>query len=407
MKILYLRTIYFFGPAGGMVGHTAGVINSLYKKAKLHVISNAQLPGVHIKTEVIKPVRYKFLFKFINEFLYNLKIIKKLKGRVNEFNYIYHRHSEASFSGAWLAQKYKIPLILEFNSSEVWKIKNWKGQSKQNTSVKKTLTNFLKKYILLPAVARIEQYNLNQASYIVVVSVALKENLIKLGIPTEKIIFYPNGIDLEKFNPQISGNAIRKHHKLEQKTIVAGFIGTFGEWHGAIELAKAIILFFNHPHKEKVKFLLIGSGKLFDKVFQMIKDSGNLENVIFTGVIPQNKAPEYLAACDILLSPHIPNSDGTSFFGSPTKLFEYMAMGKAIVASDLDQIGQILEHEVDALLIQPGDPTKIVDSINLLIRKNELRRKLGNNAFEKVKLNYTWDSHTQKIFDSINFSEKC
>ena len=406
MNILYLRTIYYFGPAGGMVGHTAGVINALAKKVKLHVISNAKLPGVKTEVEIIKSVQYKFLFKFINELFYNFRIIKKVKSRVSRFNYIYHRHSEASFSGAWLARKYKIPLILEFNSSEIWKIKNWKAQHKEKRSLKKILTIFLKRYILLPIVIRIEHYNLNQASYIVVVSQALKENLLQLGIDEKKIIFYPNGIDLEKFNPEISGNAIRRHYQLKQ-SIVAGFIGTFGEWHGVTELATAIIQFFNQPHKEKVKFLLIGSGKLYDKVHQMVKDSDNSENVILTGIVPQNKAPEYLAACDILLSPHIPNPDGTSFFGSPTKLFEYMAMGKAIVASNLDQIGDILENEVDALLIQPGNPEKIVHSINRLIQEKELRKKLGNNAFEKVKLNYTWDAHVQKILDKIASCETC
>ena len=56
---------------------------------------------------------------------------------------------------------------------------------------------------------------------------------------------------------------------------------------------------------------------------------------VLTGLVPQEDGPEHLAACDILASPHVPNADGTPFFGSPTKLFEYMAMGKGIVASNL------------------------------------------------------------------------
>ena len=68
--------------------------------------------------------------------------------------------------------------------------------------------------------------------------------------------------------------------------------------------------------------------------------------VCLTGIVPQKDAPKYLVASDILVSPHIPNADGSRFFGSPTKLFEYMAMGKAIIASDLEQIGEILKNRV-------------------------------------------------------------
>ena len=68
-------------------------------------------------------------------------------------------------------------------------------------------------------------------------------------------------------------------------------------------------------------------------------------------------------ACDILLSPHVPMSDGSEFFGSPTKLFEYMAMGKAIVASRLGQIADVLDDEETALLIEPGDARKLAEAM--------------------------------------------
>ena len=66
--------------------------------------------------------------------------------------------------------------------------------------------------------------------------------------------------------------------------------------------------------------------------------------------------PACPAAGDILASPPVPNADGSPFFGSPTKLFEYMAMGKGIVASDLDQIGDVLNARSDrpaAVMVTP------------------------------------------------------
>ncbi|RLD44565.1 MAG: hypothetical protein DRI89_03110 [Bacteroidetes bacterium] len=399
MKILYLKTLYYFGQAGGLVGHTSGVINSFAKKINLKVVSNSLLPEVKGEIELLKPVNFWILPKFLNELLFNIKIILKLKNSLGNYNYIYHRHSGASFAGAYFANKFKTPLILEFNSSEIWKLQNWKLQTNKNLTGT-FFAGLYKKGIMLPITKKVEHYNLKNAHKIVVVSIALKDVLLEMGISEEKIIVYPNGIDSEKFYPDISGKVIRKKYNM-QNQIVVGFIGVFGEWHGVIEMAKAIIDYYKLPQTIGVKFLIIGSGKLFNTVFSLIKNSGNIENVIFTGMIPQSKAPEYLAACDILLSPHTPNLDGSPFFGSPTKLFEYMAMGKSIIASDLYQIGEILENKKDALLVTPGSIGELVKSIQVLVHDKSLRERLGKNANEKVIQNYTWDDHVDKILSAL------
>jgi glycosyltransferase involved in cell wall biosynthesis len=109
-----------------------------------------------------------------------------------------------------------------------------------------------------------------------------------------------------------------------------------------------------------------------------------------------------MAACDILVSPHVPNPDGTPFFGSPTKLFEYMAMGKGIVASDLDQIGEVLEHDRTAWLVKPGDVNSLMHGLKVLIDSPELRERLGETARKKAIAKHTWKEHTQKIIEKLN-----
>ncbi len=84
---------------------------------------------------------------------------------------------------------------------------------------------------------------------------------------------------------------------------------------------------------------------------------------MFTGSLPREKVVEYLDASDILVSPHIPMPDGSRFFGSPTKLFEYMAMGKGIVASRLEQLAEVLEHDQTALLVTPGNVEELAEAI--------------------------------------------
>ena len=399
MKILYLRTVFWFGlKSGGSVGHTSGVINSLSKLVKIDVISNDTLPGVKKEVKIICPGFLKRIPIF-GEIFYSLKLIKKIQKIVRNYNYIYQRNSSFSFVGAYLAKKNNIPLLLEYNGPSVWAMINW---SKQLFLLRSILVSIYK-IITLPIISRIEEYNLKNSTLIIVVSTSLKEILINKGVAEEKIMVNPNGVDLEIYSPLIKANSIIKKYGLKNYRVI-GFIGTFGQWHGVVEMARAIELFFqsNANLINEVKFLLIGDGKLIPEVKKIISISGYQENVIFTGKTLQSEGPNYLGACDILLSPHVRNPDGSKFFGSPTKLFEYMAMGKAIIASNLGQIGELLEHNKTAYLVEPGNIKQLVDAMLLLIIDSQLRHNLGRKARAEVIKKYTWDKHVEKIIATLN-----
>jgi glycosyltransferase involved in cell wall biosynthesis len=396
LKGIYIRSVYYLGvTAGGSVTHTSGVINALSKKVTLDVFANEKLVGVDRKTRVI-PAILKNIPVF-GELFYNILFIRKInKKKINEYQFVYQRYSGESFCGAFLANKYKIPFILEFNSSEVWKLKNW---SKTNNTIK----NFFKKYVQLPIVKKIEAYNLKRANIIVVVSDVLKENLTAIGVPPEKILVNPNGVDLERFTISPSASIIKDKFNL-QSHYIFGFIGTFGKWHGVVELAKSIVIFFDKNPEliQSVKFLIMGDGKLFPEVSHIINTSEYSTNIILTGQIPQAENADYLHACDAFVSPHIPNPDGTKFFGSPTKLFEYMACNKPIIASSLDQIGEILEHNQNAYLVEPGNIDALVNSYQHVYSNTNLQQTLAENSYALVKEKYSWDNHVANIISRIN-----
>ena len=245
----------------------------------------------------------------------------------------------------------------------------------------------------------IESYNFKKANLIVVVSNIMKNNLIKQGISEEKILFNPNGANPNKYHPNIDSSRIRDKYKLQDKNVV-GFIGTFGEWHGIMEMCEAIKLFFENDFQKDTIFILIGDGVLFSQSKDYFKDCNYKENIIFTGSVDQEKAPEYLAACDIYLSPHIENKDGSIFFGSPTKLFEYMAMGKAIIASDLGQIGEVIQHKQTGYKVPPGDSTALANAIKHLIDNKSLRIKIGQNARIEILNKYTWDKNIERLLNA-------
>ncbi|PJB99476.1 MAG: glycosyltransferase WbuB, partial [Candidatus Nealsonbacteria bacterium CG_4_9_14_0_8_um_filter_35_12] len=295
--------------------------------------------------------------------------------------FIYQRHSIFNVCGAILSLLTKTPLILEYNGSEPWVRQKWGG-----LLIFRKLCYFM------------ENFSLKRAKIITVVSKPMKEELIKRNIPESKILVNYNGVDTEEFNPNIDSSEIRKRYNLEDK-IVIGAVSTFGAWHGMPILAKAIKSIINkiQDTRYKIHFLFIGDGVQRPECERIIKENGMENYVTFTGIVPYQEVPQYLATCDILVSPHVPNPDGTPFFGSPTKLFEYMAMGKGIVASDLDQIGEVLKDRQTALLVSPGNIDSLFYGIIELIKDGDLRNTLGRNAREEVVKKYTWQQNVQNL----------
>jgi glycosyltransferase involved in cell wall biosynthesis len=146
---------------------------------------------------------------------------------------------------------------------------------------------------------------------------------------------------------------------------------------------------------------MIGDGIMMPQVKERLERSGALEAATLTGLVPQDQGPAYLAASDILVASHVPNPDGTPFFGSPTKLFEYMAMGKGIVASDLDQIGEVLKHDQTAWMVKPGDTQSLMFGLKALIDDQPMRDRLGRAARQEVVSRYTWKEHARKIIEKL------
>jgi glycosyltransferase involved in cell wall biosynthesis len=225
-------------------------------------------------------------------------------------------------------------------------------------------------------------------------------------VNSDKILVNPNGVDPEIYSPEVDGSGILHKHNLKDKMVI-GFIGTFGKWHGAEVLVKAYgLLLQKYPnYKNTTRLLMIGDGVSMAQVKEAIDKYNIGEQVTLTGIVPQEEGPAYLAACDLLASPHVPNPDGTPFFGSPTKLFEYMAMGKGIVASDLEQIGEVLEHDGTAWLVKPGDAESLMLGLKTLIDNPQMSKRLGEAAQREVVAKYTWKEHTRKIIEKLK--ERC
>ncbi len=391
MKIAFLRTDEFGGEAGGSFSHIGGFTEAMLRAGhKIFFIASGQPAQLDMSKTPLHLIEYPPLFyEFLPELshvAYNYRFIKHALPILKRENpdFLYHRHSDFNCASVILSRLLKIPLVLEVNNSEVWLRANW-----GNLYLHRLCQLF-------------EDVAFQGAHIIAVVSAVLKQDLIRLGVLAEKIIVNPNGVDPQRFQPNLSDD-LRQSCGLADKVVV-GFVGTFGVWHGIPVLAEAIppIIKAN----DKIHFLLIGDGDLKLDLEEQVKKNGLTDYVTFTGIISHHQVPEYLATCDILVSPHNPMVDGSEFFGSPTKLFEYMAVGKGIVASNLGQIGEILKDGQNAILTEPGNAPEIVKGVLELANSVELREKLGRQARQEVIKEYTWDRNAARVIEAYECFKK-
>jgi glycosyltransferase involved in cell wall biosynthesis len=384
-RMLYLRSQLWLGlQGGGSVAHTAGVVGALQAVGiEVHAVASDELAGVEAPTRIVRPeCWFDGVLREAEELAYAVPFSLAVLRAAREVrpDAIYQRHATFNCTGALVARLLGVPLVLEFNSSEVWKGRYWGG-------------------LRLTGLAELaERINLRAADLVVVVSRAVRDQLLDGGLDPNKVLVNPNGVEPRRFRPDLGGNAVRSRLGLQWSTAI-GFSGTFGVWHGVPTLAAALPrILVARPH---ARALLIGDGPLRRLVEEALAREGLQSRVALTGLVPFADMPDYLAACDIVLSPHGRQADGGEFFGSPTKLYEYMASGRAIVASAVGQIAESLRDGKTALLVPPDDPDALCQAVLRLVDDAGLRTQLGSAARAEAERIHTWRGNADRLLEAL------
>jgi glycosyltransferase involved in cell wall biosynthesis/ubiquinone/menaquinone biosynthesis C-methylase UbiE len=310
--------------------------------------------------------------------------------------YIYERLALGNSAGSLLSAEFGIPYIVEYNGSEISMKRSFEGTG----------------YVYEAEYLESEALAFEQATLISVVSAEVRTDLVARGVDPAKILVNPNGVDLEAYAPPQSAEreSIRRSLGFDAADRVIGFTGTFGGWHGIDVLSEAIPRICRKA--PRARFLLIGDGSFKHLVDGAVASSGLQQRVVSTGRVPQAEGARLLKACDIYVSPHSTHMIDSKFFGSPTKVFEYMALGGGIVASDLEQIGQVLSPALSpddasrgpevsnerAVLCTPGDVSQFVQGVVALTEQPDLARALGRNARQAALDHYSWKRHVGKLW---------
>jgi glycosyltransferase involved in cell wall biosynthesis len=377
--------------AGGAMSYLDGTLSGLANEpVSCEIFSGRQFSFDYYPVHVVPSRRRLFLFRECQSLSYNLRfalsVWKKLRRRVPRL--LYQRHGRFVFVGALLSWLTRTPLVLEYQGSEVWLAKNWDPAR------------------FRPWLALCERVSIAASSHIVVLSEASRDELLACGYPPQRIILNPAAVDPERFHPACGGQEVRRQLGVAPHHTLVSFAGSFSYYHGIPVLARAITTLLKRRSEgsvlENLRFMLIGDGLLRAETEGGLSEVEGSEAVIFTGLVPHKNVPAYLDASDILVSPQIPNADGTPFFGSPTKLFEYMAMEKAIVASDLDQLSRVLCHGSTAWIVTPGSDAELAKAIEYLAGRPELCSLLGRNARAAALQRHTWRQNAIRLLSQTD-----
>lgn len=230
-----------------------------------------------------------------------------------------------------------------------------------------------------------------QAKAIITQTETLKKMIEKL---TNKPIYViPNGVDTQKFRPDVYCEDLKKNLDLDDKIVVT-FVGSFKSWHGVDQIP----IISKRLKSKNIIFLLIGSGELFKQI-----ERKKTDNMLLLGSKPHDEIPRYLALSDILIAPfNYEYFRDYGFWWNPVKIFEYMASGKPIVSYDFEEVRKIVRDA--GLLAKPGDLDDFIKKLVYLIEDEKLRKNMGKKAREIAEKEYDWKiraKQTVKVYREV------
>ncbi len=289
--------------------------------------------------------------------------------RNNPIDMVYERLAQNKSSVSGCARKYGVPLMVESNAPADERKQYWGAPLD-------FITHSLEKKIL------------ERADAVLVVSTPLKKHYQKLGVGPEKIFVLPNGVNEIRFSPEKVSRNIRSELNLDGKVVI-GFVGNIHKYHG-IELLLPLARTFN-PSSDNVHFMIVGGESVPNLPLFDPKAEGLDGLFTFIGPISNTEVPDYIAAMDICVLPQF------MWYGSPMKILEYGAMGKAIVAPDLENIRDILTHGKTALLFDPCNVSALSQAVHDLADDEQLRNCIGTAVRSHILAQHTWARNAERI----------
>jgi glycosyltransferase involved in cell wall biosynthesis len=333
------------------------------------------------RVDALKPARKKqvipkLLYELL-EFGYSGLEFLKLAAAIlrHRPDAIYERANIYMLSGIWAARLFSLPLLLEVNSPLAEERGKFDG-------------------LAMPSFARwTEHVTWRQASYVLPVTAVLGGYVERAGVPASRIVVTSNGVNEEEFRlvPPAARPALPGTFGPGP---VLGFVGYVRAWHG---LPQIVDLLARDGDFATANLMVVGDGPGRADLEARARELGVADRLWITGLVGRDALAAHISCFDVALQPEV------TAYASPLKLFEYMALSRAIVAPDAPNIREILTDREDSLLFEPESPKSLGDAIRILIRDPGLRARLGAGAAEKIRTHdISWARNARRAMSLVS-----
>ncbi len=288
---------------------------------------------------------------------------------------VYERYSLWSHAAAGFARAARIPYVVEVNAPLV------EEQMRFRRLENRAAAESFRTYIF------------RNADRIFVPASELVDHVAGSGAHRPTVHVVPNAADPHRFTP-VAPSQRRRDKK--DRDFVIGFLGSLKPWHGIDNLARAFRQL--RRRSDTYRLLIVGEGPLRSELTRSFAAQGCADSVTFTGAADRDEVVSYLSQMDVAVAPY---SRDRKFYFSPLKIYEYMAAGIPIVASDIGQIGEVLKHRKTALLHQPGAVREMVECIESLRTRPALADRVAREARALLCRRFTWHRNADRVLSMI------
>jgi glycosyltransferase involved in cell wall biosynthesis len=316
------------------------------------------------------PGRSEGLRREVRKLAFVQRLARVARAPLAEFgpDVVYERLSLFGTAGARVAAALGVPHVIEVNALLAEEEARWRGLRLARLAVRR------------------EQAVLTGAHLCVAVSAELQARLEGL-VPGHPIAVVPNGVDAELFARLPSRAEARRRFDLPMDHPVIGFAGALRPWHGLETAIEAL------PGIEGAVLAVAGDGSHRETLERLAAERGVIDRVRWLGRVPHDEMPAFLAGLDAAVAPYPPLDD---FAFSPLKLYEYLAAGVPVVASDVGQVREVLEAERSGALVPPGDHEALAAALRAMLASPAARGRAAEARKRTLEL-HSWDERARQL----------